>query len=188
WIASGNADGRIGAAALLSQLGLRERNEFADATQDASRSTFVNAPAVVPFESAPRVDRLSVRRILAGKHILLIGVTGFIGKVWMVELLEQIPDIGRITLLIRRNRNTSAQRRFEKIVAESPTLDGLQKQYGSRLGDFLREKIDVVEGDVSQPGLGLGEGVRARLAHSLDLVVNSAGLTDFNPDLRDAVS
>jgi len=188
WIASGNADGRIGAAALLWQLGLREPNELADATQDASRSTFVNAPAVVPFESAPRVDRLSVRRILAGKHILLIGVTGFIGKVWMVELLEQIPDIGRITLLIRRNRNTSAQRRFEKIVAESPTLDGLQKQYGARLGDFLREKIDVVEGDVSQPDLGLEGNVCARLSRSLDLVVNSAGLTDFNPDLRDAVS
>jgi len=188
WIASGNADGRIAEAALLAQLGLRERNELRHATQDASRSTFVSAPAVVPFESAPRVDRLSVRQTLAGKHILLIGVTGFIGKVWMVDLLEQIPDIGRITLLIRRNRNTSAQRRFEKIVAESPTLDGLQKQYGARLGGFLREKIDVVEGDVSQPGLGLDESVRARLSRSLDLVVNSAGLTDFNPDLRDAVS
>jgi hypothetical protein len=188
WISSGNADGRIGEAALLSQLGLRERSELTHATQDASRSTFVNAPAVVPFESAPRVDRLSLRQTLAGKHILLIGVTGFIGKVWMVDLLEQIPDIGRITLLIRRNRNASAQRRFEKIVAESPTLDGLQKQYGARLGGFLREKIDVVEGDVSQPGLGLEENVRARLSRSLDLVVNSAGLTDFNPDLRDAVS
>jgi len=188
WISSGNADGRTGEAALLSQLGLRERSELTPATQDASRSTFVNAPAVVPFESAPRVDRLSVRQTLAGKHILLIGVTGFIGKVWMVDLLEQIPDIGRITLLIRRNRNTSAERRFEKIVAESPTLDGLQEQYGARLGGFLREKIDVVEGDVSQPGLGLEENVRARLSRSLDLVVNSAGLTDFNPDLRDAVS
>jgi Male sterility protein/haloacid dehalogenase-like hydrolase len=188
WIASANADGRIGEAALLAQLGLRERGELIDAAQDASRSTVVNAPAVVPFESAPRVDRLSVRQTIAGKHILLIGVTGFIGKVWMVDLLEQIPTIGRITLLIRRNRNTSAQRRFEKIVAESPTLDGLQKLYGARLGDFLREKIDVVEGDVSQPGLGLEESVRARLSRSLDLVVNSAGLTDFNPDLRDAVS
>ena len=125
---------------------------------------------------------------LTGKHMLLVGVTGFIGKVWMVDLLEQIPDIGKITLLIRRNRTTTAQRRFEKIVEESPTLDGLQKRYGARLGDFLRAKIEVVEGDVSQPGLGLEESVGLRLSRSLDLVVNSAGLTDFNPDLRDAVS
>src|SRR6266404_5814613 len=188
WIASGDADGRIQEASLLAQLGLREPKQLSAGTQETRRSITLNAPAVVPFGSAPQVDGLSVRRALAGKHILLIGVTGFIGKVWMVDLLEQIPDIGKITLLIRRNRTTTAQRRFEKIVEESPTLDGLQKQYGARLGEFLRQKIDVVEGDVSQPGLGLGEGVRTRLAHSLDLVVNSAGLTDFNPDLRDAVS
>src|SRR5262249_12467471 len=76
----------------------------------------------------------------------------------------------------------------EKIVEESPALDGLQARHGAQLGDFLREKIAVVEGDVSQPGLGIKDSVRARLASSLDLVVNSAGLTDFNPDLREAVS
>lgn len=188
WIASGNPDGRIGEAALRAQLGLREAGQLTEAAQDASRSIALRAPAIVPFESVPRVDHLSVRQTLAGKHILLIGVTGFIGKVWMVDLLEQIPDIAKITLLIRRNRTTTAQRRFEKIVSESPILDGLQKRYGANLGDFLREKIEVVEGDVSQPGLGLEESVRVRLSRSLDLVVNSAGLTDFNPDLRDAIS
>jgi long-chain acyl-CoA synthetase len=38
------------------------------------------------------------------------------------------------------------------------------------------------------PGLGLDLLTQERLAKSLDLVVNSAGLTDFNPDLRDAIS
>jgi hypothetical protein len=188
WIASGNPDGRIQEAALVSQLGLRAPQELLHGIQESRRSVTLHAPAVVPFGSAPQVDGLSVRRALAGKNILLIGVTGFIGKVWMVDLLEQIPDIGKITLLIRRNRTTTAQRRFEKIVEESPTLDGLQKQYGARLGEFLRQKIDVVEGDVSVSGLGLEASVRTRLEQSLDLVVNSAGLTDFNPDLRDAIS
>jgi len=188
WIASGDTDGRVTEAALLLWLGLKEPGQLSGAIQESRRTITLNPPAVVPFESAPRVEHLSVRRALAGKHILLIGVTGFIGKVWMVELLEQIPDIAKITLLIRRNRTNTAQRRFEKIVEENPTLDGLQKQYGARLGDFLRAKIEVVEGDVSQPGLGLEEGTRTRLSRTLDLVVNSAGLTDFNPDLRDAVS
>lgn len=188
WIASGDPDGGIAPSALVSQLGVRDAARIEAAIQDSKRHFAVNATAVVRLESAPRVDHLSVRRALFGKHILLVGVTGFIGKVWMVDLLEQIPDIGKITLLIRRNRTTTAQRRFEKIVEESPTLDGLQRQYGSRLGNFLREKIDVVEGDVSQPGLGLQDSDRQRLLRSLDLVVNSAGLTDFNPDLRDAVS
>ena len=188
WIASGDADGHVPEAQLLAQLGICNAAWLRAATQAVERSVHVESPSVVSFDGAPGVSQLSVRRALAGKHILLIGVTGFIGKVWMVDLLEQVSDIGKITLLIRRNRTTTAQRRFEKIVAESPTLDGLQKTYGARLGDFLREKIDVVEGDVSLPGLGLDAEIRARLARSLDLVVNSAGLTDFNPDLREALS
>src|SRR5450432_2589207 len=116
------------------------------------------------------------------------GLTGFIGKVWLVDLLENVSTVGKITLLIRRNRTTSAQRRFEKIVEESPTFDGLQERYGRRLGAFLKEKVEVVEGDVSQPGLGMDESTQARLAKSLDLIVNSAGLTDFNPDLREALA
>jgi long-chain acyl-CoA synthetase len=143
---------------------------------------------VAVFGDAPRIEGLSALETLAGRHILLIGVTGFIGKVWLVDLLEKIPRIGRITLLIRRNRTTSAQRRFEKIVEESPALDPLHEHHGKKLGAFLSEKVEVVEGDVSLPGLGLDEAAQARLQKSLDLVVNSAGLTDFNPDLRDALS
>src|SRR6267142_5608187 len=71
WIASGDVDGRVAEAALLSQLGLQEPAQLAAATQPTQRSFAVNAPAVVPFEIVPHVDRLSVRRTLAGKHILL---------------------------------------------------------------------------------------------------------------------
>src|SRR5262249_26372053 len=109
-------------------------------------------------------------------------------KVWLVDLLQQVPDIRKITLLIRRNRTTTAQRRFEKIVEESPTFNSLEEIHGKGLSRFLREKIEVVEGDVSAPGLGLNATTRERLAKSLDIVVNSAGLTDFNPDLRDALA
>src|SRR5262249_23744420 len=143
---------------------------------------------VVLFDGAPRVERLSVRESLSGKHLMLIGVTGFIGKVWLVDLLQNVPDIRKITLLIRRNRTTTAQRRFEKIVEESPTFDPLQEIHGRGLGQLLREKTEVVEGDVSAAGLGLDTATRERLAKTLDIVVNSAGLTDFNPDLRDALS
>jgi len=187
WIA-GESNGSVREAPLLAELGLPDGEGLWQATQPTDRAPLMHPPSVVPFDGAPSVAELSVRRALSGKHILLVGVTGFIGKVWMVDLLEQVPDIGKITLLIRRNRTTTGQRRFEKIVEESPTLDGLQKTYAPRLGDFLREKVDVVEGDVSLPGLGLHPEVRARLARSLDLVVNSAGLTDFNPDLREALS
>jgi long-chain acyl-CoA synthetase len=190
WIAGGSsADGRISREKLLQRLGWTKSPEKLKAAEQSSvRPTPTTSRAVALLGKTPRVDHLSVRQTLAGKHILLVGVTGFIGKVWLVDLLQNAPDIGKITLLIRRNRTTSAQRRFEKIVEESPTLDPLQEIYGRKLGAFLKEKVDVVEGDVSQPGLGMDPETQARLQKSLDLVVNSAGLTDFNPDLRDALA
>jgi thioester reductase-like protein len=189
WIASGSSDGRISREKLLQRLGWTTSPEKLRVAEESSvHSAPAVSRAVALLGDTPRVDHLSVRQTLAGKHILLIGVTGFIGKVWLVDLLENAPDIGKITLLIRRNRTTSAQRRFEKIVEESPTFDPLQEKYGRRLGAFMKEKVEVVEGDVSQPGLGMDPETQARLAKSLDLVVNSAGLTDFNPDLRDALA
>jgi thioester reductase-like protein len=189
WIASGSADGRIPREKLLSRLGWTQKPEqLESAMQTTARPTIPPGRSVALFGESPRVERLSVRENLANRHLLLIGVTGFIGKVWLVDLLENIPNIGKITLLIRRNRTTSALRRFEKIVEESPTIDRLQERHGRKLGAFLQEKVEVVEGDVGLPGLGLDEATQARLAKSLDLIVNSAGLTDFNPDLRDALS
>jgi len=189
WIASGSTDGRVSRERLLGQLGWTEQPEqLDDAVQTTARPVSAEAKSVARFGDAPQVQRLLVRETLTNRHLLLIGTTGFIGKVWLVDLLENIPNIGKITLLIRRNRTTSAQRRFEKIVEESPTFDALHERHGRKLGAFLREKVEVVEGDVSLPGLGLDEATQARLAKSLDLIVNSAGLTDFNPDLRDALS
>jgi thioester reductase-like protein len=189
WLASGSIDGRISRERLLEQLGWsKEPALLESAAQTAARSVPPPARGVAAFGDVPRVDRLSVRETLAHRHILLVGVTGFIGKVWLVDLLENVSNIGKITLLIRRNRTTSARRRFEKIVEESPTFDTLQERYGRHLGAFLKERVEVVEGDVSQPGLGLNEETQARLAKSLDLIVNSAGLTDFNPDLREALA
>jgi long-chain acyl-CoA synthetase len=189
WLASGSADGHISKEKLLWQLDWKKTPEFLErAREPAARPQPPRGRRVELFGGTPRMDRLNVRETLAGKHLLLVGVTGFIGKVWLVDLLEKIPNIGKVSLLIRRNRTTSAQRRFEKIVEESPAFDVLQDKYGANLPVFLREKVKVVEGDVSQPGLGLDGETQARLQRSLDVIVNSAGLTDFNPDLREALS
>src|SRR5262249_28340417 len=120
--------------------------------------------------------------------IMLTGVTGFIAKVWLEHVLANIPEVGKVYVLIRRQRNTTARRRFEKIIEESPVFDRLAEHHGDGFARFLAEKVEVIEGDVSQPHLGLDCAVHDRLAAGLDLVVNSSGLTDFNPDLRDALA
>ncbi|HXM22762.1 MAG TPA: SDR family oxidoreductase [Terriglobales bacterium] len=153
----------------------------------AVRQKPVLAHPIVDFDGGRQAGPLSVRSALAGKHVMLIGVTGFIGKVWLANLLMDLPEIGRIYLLIRRQKSNPAQGRFEKLVEESPVFDPLYKRYGAGLARFMRERVEVVEGDVSQAGLGIAPNVSEVLRKNLDLIINSSGLTDFNPDLRDAL-
>lgn len=181
-------DGRVARKQLARGLGFHGAETLDAAVRRSERRLPERVRARVLFDSEKRVPRLSVREALRGKHILLVGVTGFIGKVWLESLLTRVPEIGRIYLLIRRKRKETAARRFERIVAESPVFDPLYERHGDGLGRFLGERIEVVEGDVAQPGLGLDAETRARLGRTLDLVVNSSGLTDFNPDLREALT
>jgi thioester reductase-like protein len=181
--------------ALIKTLGgiKRARGESAEAVLTgvafpALREHRASRRPVVHFHEKAVSGPLSVRRALEGKRILLVGVTGFIGKVWLANTLMDLPEIGKIYLLIRRQKSNPAELRFEKLVQESPVFDLLFEKYGSGLGRFLQERVEVVEGDVGQPDLGLAAEIAARLRRDLHLIVNSSGLTDFNPDLRDALA
>jgi len=187
-ITGGDPDGRRDFAELCRNLGYgSEPDRVLQAITPAQRCVTLKPRPTVRFEDGPCPQQLSVRKALAGKNILLVGTTGFIGKVWLAALLNDLPEIGKIYLLIRRQKSTTAVRRFEKLVEESPVFDALHQRYGADFPRFMAAQISVIEGDISRPGLGMDPATRAELAKSLDLVVNSSGLTDFNPDLREAL-
>ena len=181
-------DGRRPVERLVRDLGLTGVEALKTAVVPSSRQLPALSRPIVYFDGARHPGPLSVRRALAGKHIMLIGVTGFIGKVWLAHTLLELPEIGRIYLLIRRQKSNPAARRFEKLVEESPVFDPLFARRGAELSTFLRERVEVIEGDVCQPGLGVAPEVSQALLKNLDLIINSSGLTDFNPDLRDALA
>jgi thioester reductase-like protein len=187
-ISGSGPDGRRAPEKLGSDLGFPDVSVLGSAVIPASRQFPVADRPIVYFDGVRPTGSLSVRRALSGKHVMLIGVTGFIGKVWLVNTLMELPEIGRIYLLIRRQKSNPAVHRFEKLVEESPVFDPLYARYGASLSRFLRERVEVVEGDVGQPDLGLPSEVSASLRRNLDLIINSSGLTDFNPDLRDALA
>ncbi len=133
------------------------------------------------------MSQISIRRAYTGRHVLLTGASGFLGKVWLVMMLDHIPEIERIYILIRPKARRPARKRFEKMVASSPAFKPLHEKFGPELGEFLARKVEVVEGDIGTPGLGIDPVVLPRLQRDIDLVINCAGLVDFDPDLRDAV-
>jgi len=192
-IVGGAPDGRIPPGKIARELHLpAEGNvvieKIAGVAEPAARPHLGGLHPLVLTDSKGPVKPLSVRESLRGKHVMLVGVTGFIGKVWLAQILAEVPDIGRVYLLIRRQRTTPSARRFEKIVQESPVFDPLNARHGEALGRFLEQRVEVIEGDLSRADLGMDPDVRRRLAGRLDLVINSSGLTDFNPDLREALS
>jgi thioester reductase-like protein len=187
-ITGAGPDGQREPDRLVRELNLRDVEALRTSIVPAQRS-IANAPRpVVYFDNHRHAKPLSVRQAMSGKHVMLVGFTGFIGKVWLVNTLLDLPEIGRVYLLIRRQKSNPAGKRFERIVEESPVFDPLFDRHAFALADYLRDKVEVVEGDVSQEELGLDPEVARSLQKNLDLIINSSGLTDFNPDLRDALA
>ena len=182
-------DGSVARERLIRDLGFRNNPHLLEQTiRPAERIAPQIELPVIRMENRGGETSFSVRNALRGKQILLIGGTGFIGKVWLANLLSDLPEIGRICLLIRSHRSATALARFERILRESPIFESLAERHGPNFAQFLRARVEVVEGDATKSDLGLRPDVRERLARSIDVIINSSGLTDFNPDLRDALA
>ena len=126
--------------------------------------------------------QLPIAETFRGKHILVTGVTGFVGKVWLSMVLTELPQIRKFTLLARGRKGVGAKARFEEIAERSPALRPLRELYGSDFRQLLRDKVDVVDARLSADLCGLSEAEADALMADVDLVVHVAGLTDFEPD------
>lgn len=134
----------------------------------------------LPSPGAP----LDVATTLTGRTLLVTGVTGFVGKVWLSQLLHDLPSVNKVYILARAGDHPTAADRFARVAERSPAFRPLRERHGRGLGAFLAERVEVLDGDVSQPLCGLDADTVARLAPALDAIVHFAGLTDFAPDPR----
>lgn len=131
----------------------------------------------------PNPTPLSVSETLAGKRIVVIGGTGFLGKVFWVMLLARFPGIQRLHLVVRARQGQDASTRFWQDIVPGHCLDPLREAHGDRFETFLREKVEVVEGDIVQPYCGIEPGVRDEWRGKIDVLVNASGIVDFQPPL-----
>jgi long-chain acyl-CoA synthetase len=131
---------------------------------------------------------LDIQRTLAGRRILLIGATGFVGKVALSLLLDRYPVLDKLFVLTRAGAGSSSEERFFDKVAGSPVFDPIRARFAGEAAfiEFLRERCVPLPGDVSRPDLNFSADDLARIGH-LDLIVNCAGLVTFNPTLESAI-
>lgn len=132
-------------------------------------------------------ESLSVRKAFEGKNVLVTGATGFVGKVFLSMLLDEVENVGNVHVLVRGGKDKTATERLTEMFSTSPAFRPLRAKHGSNLSAFLSAHIDVVDGDVSQPYLGLTKKAAEKLAKKVDLVIHIAGLTDFEPDPCQAI-
>ncbi|HSN97148.1 MAG TPA: SDR family oxidoreductase, partial [Candidatus Nanopelagicales bacterium] len=144
-----------------------------------------NAPALA--QVVHEIPPLLPSRVLAGARLVVVGGTGFLGKVWVSMLLTRFPEVEHLYLLVRPKADQTPEERFWSQIVTSPVFDPLREQHpGAAFEDLLRRKVTPVAGDVAQPLLGLAELV-PELTGKIDAVVNVAGVVDFNPPLDEAL-
>ncbi|MBC7794984.1 MAG: SDR family oxidoreductase, partial [Clostridia bacterium] len=132
---------------------------------------------------------LSLEETYAGKRILLSGTTGFLGKVVLSLLLTKFPSVGHIYVLIRPGPSDRAKDRFGKKVMASPAMRPVVEAHPNDLAEFIASKVTPVDGNIVKPDCGLSAETLAQFREKgLDLILNSAGLVDFDPSVDAALS
>jgi long-chain acyl-CoA synthetase len=131
--------------------------------------------------------RLDVAAQLSGRKLVVVGGTGFLGKVWWSFLLSRYPGVARLYLVVRPKRGQTAEERFWNEIAPNDVLRPLREEHGDQFESFLREKVMPIAGDVVQPFCGLEPALRDELRGEVDAVVNAAGVVDFDPPLDEAL-
>jgi long-chain acyl-CoA synthetase len=131
--------------------------------------------------------KLSPTESYNGRNVFIIGATGFVGKVALSMLLDRFPGVGCVYVTVRARSKEESETRFWNNVITAPPFDPLRERYGAAFEDFIRDKVRVVGGDISEERLGFTEEEAQTVASDIDVLINSAGNVTFNPTLESAL-
>jgi len=102
------------------------------------------------------------------KTILITGATGFLGSYITRELFEA----GfHLKLLIRNMANAQAKERISEIFPPFATAESVF--------DVLSDRIEIIDGDITEKYLGLNDQDYLRLSNTVDEVFHCAAATKF---------
>ncbi len=132
-------------------------------------------------------SRLDVSGILDGARLVVLGGTGFLGKIFWSMLLDRYPHVGRIFLVVRAKGGVEPEERFWSQVAPTEALAPLRRSLGGGFEAFLRDKVVPIDGDMGRPLCGIAPKLVSELKGTIHAVVNVAGVVDFNPPLDEAL-
>ena len=107
---------------------------------------------------------------LAGQHLLLTGVTGFVGQALLERVLADLPGT-RVSVLVRGRPGASAEDRVRALL-DGPAFAPLRARDGA-VHALLGARLSVVDADLGAP--------LPQLPGDVDVVVHCAGEVSFDP-------
>jgi HAD superfamily hydrolase (TIGR01490 family) len=114
-----------------------------------------------------------IREALAGKRVLITGVTGFLGQAVLERVLSELPETRVIALVRPRGRRSGRDRLVQ--LADKPVLARWRERVGSHEARrVLTEDVEVVQGDLDAP---------PTLPGDLDVVLHCAAAVAFDPPI-----
>ena len=120
------------------------------------------------------MDRQRLSESLAGKRLLLTGVTGFVGEALLHRILGSLPDT-HVTVLVRPKDSTSGTDRI-RAVLDKPIFADIVAAAGG--GDaVMARRVRVLQGDLADV---------PALPDDLDAVIHCAGDVSFDPPVDEA--
>jgi HAD superfamily hydrolase (TIGR01490 family) len=130
---------------------------------------------MVEKAAVPRSPRASsIVRKLAGKEVLVTGVTGFLGQAVFERLLLDFPDT-RVSLLVRPQLGSTGRQRVESLMGR-PVFNALREKVGADgVMATLEERVGVIDGDFTQDDLEVPDGI--------DVVIHCAATVSFDPPI-----
>ncbi|WP_440118754.1 non-ribosomal peptide synthetase family protein [Paenibacillus sp. QZ-Y1] len=133
----------------------------AELTHSAVTDGMITQLSEHPVELSSQIGYPEIRK---PEHVLLTGATGYLGSHVLQQLI--LNSGTRIYTLVRRPTDgTSAMQRLTKV---------FEGYFGKQLTDQLASRVEIIEGDLEQPNLGLSSEQTAYVQGCIDRVIHCA--------------
>ncbi|XP_067008713.2 putative fatty acyl-CoA reductase CG5065 isoform X2 [Anabrus simplex] len=123
----------------------------------------------------------TIPEFYAGQDVFVTGATGFVGKIVVEKLLWSCPRIGNIYMLVRHRRGVKPKERLKEFT-QHVLFERLRK---NRPDDL--EKLNIIEGDQMELGLGISSDDRQLLKKRVSVVIHAAASVRFDDPVSKAI-